>query len=48
MFSFSFVLSCHSADSLLSEEEREEKQKQAELRATFLQQLVLSTLLGDK
>jgi len=36
-----------SGDSLLTAEEREEKRKHANMRARFVQQLVLSTLLGD-
>lgn len=32
----------------LSEEERQEKQKQAELRAKFVQELLLSTLESKK
>lgn len=36
-----------SVESSLTAEERAEKRKHANLRATFVQQLVLSTLLGD-
>ncbi|VAH62440.1 unnamed protein product [Triticum turgidum subsp. durum] len=36
-----------SIDSSLTSEEREEKRKQATSRATFVQDLVLSTLFGD-
>lgn len=37
-----------SVESSLTAEERAEKRKHANLRAKFVQQLVLSTLLGDK
>ena len=37
-----------SADTLLSIEERKEKQKEAEVRAKFVQELVLSTLVPKK
>lgn len=36
-----------SVENLLTAEEREEKLKHANMRAEFVQQLVLSTLLGD-
>ncbi|KAG2617557.1 hypothetical protein PVAP13_3NG181901 [Panicum virgatum] len=36
-----------SIDSSLSSEEREQKRKQASVRATFVQDLLLSTLFGD-
>jgi hypothetical protein len=36
-----------STDSSLTTEEREQKQKQASVRAAFVQDLLLSTLLGD-
>jgi hypothetical protein len=36
-----------SIDSSLTSEEREQKRKQASVRATFVQDLLLSTLFGD-
>jgi hypothetical protein len=36
-----------STDSSLATEEREQKRKQASVRATFVQDLLLSTLFGD-
>ncbi|KAF8726690.1 hypothetical protein HU200_019156 [Digitaria exilis] len=37
----------HSIDSSLTREEREQKRKQASVRATFVQDLMLSTLFGE-
>lgn len=38
----------NSVEASLTVEERKQRLKEAELRAKFVQQLVLSTLLGDK